>query len=51
MLAHPDSELIRRVRGRIFAQASELELLKIKVKKGSQIELPSEVIGMKGIPD
>ena len=51
MLSQNFSELIRHVRRKIFAQASELELLKIKTKKGSQIELPSEVIGMKGIPD
>ena len=51
MLPHPVSELLRRVRGKIFTQAPQLQLLKTQAKKGSQIELPSEVIGMKGIPD
>lgn len=51
MLPHPVTQLLRRVWGKVFAQAPQLEFFKIKAKKWSQMELPSAVIGMKGIPD
>ena len=41
MLPHPVTQLLRRVRGKVVAQAPQLEFFKTKAEKRSQIDAPN----------